>query len=176
MRMMKEAVVACAIAGLIACGGSNGENGSGNTDYAMGTDGHFVGSSTLSVDGQTATASGDVHVAYLAKNLVRIHDVCADASGPSASVGPGGSLSIEPGHCPPGTVGTCSSVTLAVSSGSGSLTTGNMTLHLVGTFAGCGESYPFTLDFSGTRSSSLLSQPTAAEAISSVVSTKFQTR
>src|SRR5262245_61317114 len=102
------------------------------TDYAPALVGFYVGSAVVTINGVTTPVSSSAHVSYLATNLIRINDTCADGSGPSASVSAGGNFAIEPGSCAPTTVGQCSSVVFSIASGSGTVSGSNATAHIAG--------------------------------------------
>jgi hypothetical protein len=135
------------------CGGSGSSGGSGSngvdTSQLVGL---WNGTITVSVNGQSNTGNSYTHISNsgTAGEIV-VGDVCGDGSGPNATVTSPTGFSVHAMNCPAASLGTCSSVVLAVTGGNGSVSGGTLTLNASGTIGGCGQTFSYTLSFNGHK-------------------------
>jgi hypothetical protein len=126
-------------------------------DYSSGFTGGWVGTTSVTVAGQTTSEENTLMViASTGLNSLEIEDICTDGSGPPATVTSASAFTVGPGSCSPQAVTGCSAVTLSTTSGGGQLVASTLNLSLNGTLSGCGQSYPFTIGFNGIRAGSTL--------------------
>src|SRR3954470_177766 len=130
---MKSLLAATLIA-VAACGGSD--------DHANGIDlsrfvGLWNGTSTVVVNGQTASAAGFTHITATGNDLT-IGDVCPNGTGPGATATSATAFSIHAFACPAASTSSCSSVVLSTTGGEGSVSATTLTMTFPGTVVGCG--------------------------------------
>jgi hypothetical protein len=128
----------------LGCGGSE-------KDFAPNFVGLWNGTSTATINGQTASASGYTHISATGTNAIKVGDFCGNGDGPAGTVTSDSAFTVAGISCPPGPVGSCSSVVLNVSGGGGTLNGNTLTLSGSGTLSGCGTTYSYGLTFTGTR-------------------------
>jgi hypothetical protein len=143
----RNVIIVLCLSVAMACGGSDSSGGNLDTSGLIGL---WSGSTTVSVNGQTATSTAYTHISGAGSDLT-IGDVCGNGTGPSATASSATQFTIHPFSCPPGVLGSCSSVVLSVSGGNGSLSSGTLTVSMSGAATGCNASYPFTFSFSGHK-------------------------
>jgi len=138
------------VAGLAACGG-----GADGPDYASAFVGTWTG--TASVTSGTNTNSANnvaLHITKTGTNALQVADICDDLSGPAATATSATSFTIGSRTCAPAPVTGCSSVTLAVASGTGTISGNTLTVAMSANLSGCSQSFPVTLGFTGTKTAS----------------------
>ncbi len=139
--------VSLALLLLAACGG--GDAGGGAVDVS-GLVGLWNGTGTITANGQSTTANAYTHITAQGTELM-IGDFCFDGTGPRATATKSTEFTVHSISCPPGPAGTCSSVVLTVTSGSGTLSGGTLNMNTAGTIAGCGLNATYTFSFSGHK-------------------------
>jgi hypothetical protein len=112
----------------------------------------------MTLDGQSSSSGSssqiDVPITRVATNSINLGGFCGDGSGPNAVVTSSSSFNINGLTCPPEVIGSCSAVTFAVKSGgTGTLANGTLAFGFTGSVTGCGQSFPLTATFSGSRTS-----------------------
>jgi hypothetical protein len=122
------------------------------TDFASGFTGGWVGTTSVTIQGQTSNEDNTLFIiASTGIDSLEIENLCGDGSGPPATVTSETAFTAGQGSCPPEPVSGCSSVTLSTTDGSGQLGTLSLTMTLNGSLSGCGQSFPISIIFSGTR-------------------------
>jgi hypothetical protein len=149
MTTIPRASVLYAIGASIICL-ATGCDGS-EKDYAGNFVGLWTGTSTVTVNGQIGTTNGYTHINETGTNSIKVGDLCIDGDGPNATVNSASSFTVGGMSCPPGTVGSCSSVVLSLSGGGGTLNGNTLTISGTGTLSGCGSTYTYALTFTGTK-------------------------
>jgi predicted small lipoprotein YifL len=142
---MRFALIALIIA-LAGCGGS--DSGATITDSTQ-IVGTWNGTTTVGnpTTGQTTTAASTLPITTTVAGQVLLGGVCLDqVSGPAATLNTTTSFTVASFNCPPSAVNGCSSVTLAISSGTGSISGGTLTMNLAATLSGCGSSGNITVN------------------------------
>jgi hypothetical protein len=146
------------LAGLAACGG-----GADGPDYASAFVGAWTGTASATSAGNTNTADNVVlHISTNGTNSLQVADICEDGSGPAATATSATGFSIGSRTCAPAAVPGCSSVILAVASGTGNISGTTLTVAMNANLSGCSQSFPVTLGFAGTKTGSSSSGPTGA--------------
>lgn len=155
---MRARRVAFLIVGSLAlrCGGG-GTTGRSHPqldkDYADSFAGTWVGSATLSVTGQPPqTQTGNQSIGRTGFNRLSITQLCSGVDG-AAGLDSATTFSIDPLTCAPANQ-SCGPVTIHYDGGTGALSQETLTVTLTGNASGCGQTLPFTLTFSGTKSAS----------------------
>ena len=143
---MKNLLAAMLVA-LAGCGGSD-NNGNG-IDLSRFV-GLWNGTSVVTANGQTTSASGFTHITANGSDL-SIGDVCANGTGPGATPTSATAFSIHAYACPPIATTSCSSVVLSTTGGTGSVSGTTLTMTLPGTVAGCGTTGTFSIAFTGAK-------------------------
>ena len=134
-----------------ACGGGGGGGAGGGAVDVSGLVGLWNGTATITLNGQTSSATNAyTHITAQGTELT-IGDFCFDGTGPAATATKSTEFTVHAISCPPATVGNCNSVILGVASGSGSLSGATLTMNTTGTIAGCGVSTAYTFSFSGHK-------------------------
>src|SRR6185295_2523382 len=138
------------VAGLAACGG-----GADGPDYASAFVGTWTGTASATSGGTTNSANNvALHITTSGTNALQIADICEDLSGPAATATSATSFTIGSRTCAPAPVTGCSSVTLAVASGTGTISGNTLTVAMSANLSGCSQSFPVTLGFTGTKTAS----------------------
>lgn len=139
---------------LVACGGDDSGDTPDATDHSANFVGRWDGTSTMTLGGLTSSDPVFVPISRVGTNTINLGGFCGDGSGPNAVVTSSSSFNVNGLTCPPMVIGTCSAVTFAVKSGgTGSLANGTLAFGFTGSMTGCGQSFPLTATYSGTRTS-----------------------
>ena len=142
---------------LAACSGGGGSDGSsgGTTDYSGNFVGRWDGSSTLTLDGQSTPSPGTyTRITRVGDNSVNVADICGDETGPNAQVTSATAFRMSGKTCPPAAVSGCSSVSFVLDAGgTGDLMNGQLAMSITGSVTGCGLSFPLSMTFIGSRTS-----------------------
>jgi hypothetical protein len=113
--------------------------------------GTWSGAEGVSVNSAAPVATNATVQISDAGNGQVLISLCPDNSGPLATAVDANDLSIEAFTCPPAATSTCASATLAILSGTVSLSVqGALLLSVTGTLTGCGSTVPFSANFNGT--------------------------
>jgi predicted small lipoprotein YifL len=155
---MRRVVAAVAVALFAAGCGSDGDDAPVDhapVDHAPAFVGTWSGSSVVVMDGFTShSPSTYTRIVRTGTNAVVMNDVCADGSGPAATITSGNGFTTAAINCPPVAVEECSAVSLVMNGGgTGSLNDGQLQATLSGALTGCGYTYPLSFTFTGTRTS-----------------------
>jgi hypothetical protein len=144
---MKVMVVVTLLAA-VACGGSD----EANSFDTSGMTGTWTGVSTITANGQAAGTNNLRLTVSANGNDVTINNICGGGVGIPATVTSPTQFTIKAKACPPVSSTTgCSSVTLALANGTGTAENNTLTIGASGSLSGCGNSFPLTLSFNGTR-------------------------
>jgi hypothetical protein len=134
-----------AAAALVACGSSD-------TDWAPAFVGTWTGTTTYTVNGQSASGAGQVVVTESGTNQLSVSDVCSGGGGTlTATVTSATTATTTAYSCPAVASGSCSSVVQNIAAGSGSLSGATLSLSATGTLVGCGQTIPYQVTFSGQK-------------------------
>jgi hypothetical protein len=129
----------------------------------------------VTLNGVSASGPGAyTRITRVGDNSVNVGDVCDDGTGPNAQVTSATAFRMSGKTCPPVAVTGCSSVSLVLDAGgTGDLANGQLTVNITGSAQGCGYTYPMSLTFIGSRTSTnpaalmaegeAIAQPLAAE-------------
>jgi len=144
--VMKRSLLLGAVLGLVACGSDKL-----NTAFA----GLWTGAATLTMGTYSSTdPSVEVSITLPSESTLTIAPVCPENTGSITASGNGDSASWNGTvTCQPVAIGSCASVTVTLTSGTGTLSSDGKTLtaKASGTATGCSQSLPFAWQFVGTK-------------------------
>jgi hypothetical protein len=154
---LKQVLLGLLTLAMAGCSNEPVTTTSTTTDFTSAFTGNWVGSTTITVAGQSST-NGETLVPMIRTgiNALTVGGLCDDASGPPATVTSATTFTIGSTTCPPVAVTGCSSVVLSTQSGRGLLSdSAALVIIINGTIAGCGQSFPFALFFRGAKQGGL---------------------
>ena len=145
---------------LAACGGAHDNSGATGGPVASFA-GIWNGTMTSSSRGLRigAPEPASLILVQIDDTTLEVAGFCGDGSGPRARASGTSTLSLVAATCPAVSVSGCSSVSLAIRSGSGTLAGDTLTLSFDATASGCSQSFDYVFDFTGSRG--LAEKPTA---------------
>ncbi|BDG04166.1 hypothetical protein [Anaeromyxobacter oryzae] len=170
---MKRLFVGLGLTALLACsGGKSGGDPVLDQDYASNFTGTWTGPFTITADGTSSTSTVLQTITSPAANRLELGDFCTDLSSVTAIVTSASTFRLDPRACPPMSVTGCSAVTVTYDRGTGSLSSGTLTLDASGTMSGCGQKFSYTARLVGTRTTVMLAAgatPSWANAVADAV-------
>jgi chitinase len=159
--------LSCAAA--LSCGGGS-SNHSLDQDYSNNFVGLWNGTGTMSYSGQAAQPqNGAQNIMRTDVNRLALPGFCSESVGATASVTSPSTFAFDVLACPPHAE-SCGDVTVSVASGTGQVNQGTLSFSVNGVAAGCGQSLPFILSFSGVLVTNA-TPPVAAVTTSTVQTT-----
>jgi hypothetical protein len=155
----------------LRCGGDDSNAVSHPTldqDYSSRFAGIWNGTATISVSGQPSqTATGIQQIDRVGFNRLSLAEMCSGVAG-AAGIDSATSFSTDPLACKP-TNAACGPVTIRYDHGTGTLsqngTVTNLSITLVGSGSGCGQTLPFTATFFGTLAGAAGGAPATSSAL-----------
>ena len=126
-------------------------SGSGSeADHAPEFVGLWSGTGTMSASGSSQSTAGTVQIDTVGSNKIRLGGLCADGSGPTATVTGISTFKVDRFTCPPYQASGCT-ISLSIQSGDGLMANDQLMFAMDLSATGCGQTVMASFDFVGTR-------------------------